>query len=650
MDSRSVTFVGGGPRAAMALERITANYPHDAAALAVHVVEPFEPGAGRIWRYDQSPLLKLNSMAQDITMFTDHSVDCAGPAREGPTLLEWCRGVVAGEITDHGVTDPDILAQLRELGPETFPTRQLQSFYLAWFYRRVIDGASENIRVYTHRGTVTGVTTDARGHSVELDSGETFATDAVVYTVGHTDSMGSNTQLTRERTARARGGFYAPPAYTNDVDYADVKPGERVIVTGMGLAFIDLMVLLYEGRGGRFETAGERVDGKPREGIRDGGPLEYIAGGGEPHLYVGSRRGVPYHSKITSVLRAEPEALRFITPETVAQLVERHSTLNFHEHLWPLINQELGYHVYRELILGHPERARMSWEEFAPAYRAASWGSNELQQLVRAAIPDSRYRLDLAAVDRPFDGMFFEDSQQVQDALVRYVERDLALRTHPEHSETQALFLALLRTYMEIGRLVPLEHLDDESQRLVPGWWHGFFSFVDSGPPAHRLQELLALHRAGFITFLGPDVEVTTAPQDASEATPAFRARSRAGGADVSANSWIEARLPAPTVVSSADPALHQAHASGTGVEQNFETEDGATVSTGKLVVDGGGRVVDRTGTAQSTVFAAGHFTSAWNVGAFARPGANSAPFRQCDELARTVLNSLGLPVVAAKN
>lgn len=648
MDSRSVTFVGGGPRAAMVLERITANYPHDAAPLTVHVVEPFEPGAGRIWRYDQSPLLKLNSMAQDITMFTDRSVQCAGPAREGPTLLEWCRAVLSGEITDHRITDPEIMAQVRELGPESFPTRQLQSFYLGWFYRLTVEHAASNVRVETHRATVTAVTDTELGHTVNLDSGETIASDAVVYTVGHTDSMGSNTQLTRERTAGARGGFYAPPAYTNDVDYSPVRAGDRVIVTGMGLAFIDLMVLLYEGRGGRFQISGQRVDGQPREGIRDGGPLTYVACGREPQLFVGSRRGVPYHSKITSVLSADPEPLRFITPESVSRLLQQHNTLNFHEHLWPLINQELGYHVYRELIVGHPERAWMSWEEFAPAYRAASWGSNELQRLVRTAIPDSRYRVDLASIDRPFEDMFFEDPQQVQDALVRYIERDLTLRTHPDHSETQALFLALLRTYMEVGRLVPLEHLDDESQRLVPGWWHGFFSFVDSGPPAHRLQELLALHRAGFITFLGPDLEVTTAHQDAPEGTAAFRARSRAGGADVSANSWIEARLPAPTVVSSADPALHHVHSSGAGVEQTFETEDGATVSTGKLVVESTAQVVDRAGGVQPTVFAAGNFTSAWNVGAFARPHANSAPFRQCDELARTVLSALGLPVVPA--
>ena len=152
--------------------------------------------------------------------------------------------------------------------------------------------------------------------------------------------------------------------------------------------------------------------------------------------------------------------------------------------------------------------------------------------------------------------MFFEDPQQAQDSLARYIERDLTLRAHPDHSETRALFLALLRTYMEVGRLVPLEHLDDESQRLVPGRWHGFFSFVDSGPPGHRLQELLALHHV---------------------------------------------------------------HPSGAGVERTFETEDGATVSSGKLVVESTAQVVDRAGAVQPTAFAAGHFTSAWIVGAFAR-------------------------------
>lgn len=45
------------------------------------------------------------------------------------------------------------------------------------------------------------------------------------------------------------------------------------------------MVLLTEGRGGRYEDDGR-------------GDLTYVPSGREQVLYVGSRRGVPYHSKI----------------------------------------------------------------------------------------------------------------------------------------------------------------------------------------------------------------------------------------------------------------------------------------------------------------------------------------------------------------
>jgi hypothetical protein len=57
-----------------------------------------------------------------------------------------------------------------------------------------------------------------------------------------------------------------------------VRPGENVLVRGFGLAFIDLMLLLTEGRGGRFEE-------------QPGGGLRYQPSGAEPVLHVGSRRG-----------------------------------------------------------------------------------------------------------------------------------------------------------------------------------------------------------------------------------------------------------------------------------------------------------------------------------------------------------------------
>ena len=97
----SVVFIGGGPRTAGILERLAANRPGlSDGPLHIHVVEPHEPGSGRIWRYDQHPGLMLNSAAADVTMFTDASVLCEGPAVDGPGLAAWAAGVLDGSITD----------------------------------------------------------------------------------------------------------------------------------------------------------------------------------------------------------------------------------------------------------------------------------------------------------------------------------------------------------------------------------------------------------------------------------------------------------------------------------------------------------------------------------------------------------------------
>src|SRR5215217_3414637 len=133
----AVVFVGGGPRTAGVLERLAANRPELLSGpLEIHVVEPHVPGSGRIWRYDQHPGLLLNSMAADITMFTDTSVACEGPSSQGPSLAEWAAGVVDGSITDVPDFPRNLREQLRSLTGTTFPTRQLQSQYLEWFFRR----------------------------------------------------------------------------------------------------------------------------------------------------------------------------------------------------------------------------------------------------------------------------------------------------------------------------------------------------------------------------------------------------------------------------------------------------------------------------------------------------------------------------------
>src|SRR5207253_9440526 len=88
----------------------------------------------------------LNSRAADVTMFTDSSVRCAGPAVDGPSLAEWAADLSGpctftaddGELWRALTDSPELAGEARDLAPESFPTRRLQSLYLEWFFRRAV--------------------------------------------------------------------------------------------------------------------------------------------------------------------------------------------------------------------------------------------------------------------------------------------------------------------------------------------------------------------------------------------------------------------------------------------------------------------------------------------------------------------------------
>lgn len=620
----SVVLVGGGPRAALILERLAANRSglFD-GPLAVHVVEPYMPGSGRIWRQNQSPLLKLNSMAADVTMFTDDSVQCAGPPLPGPNLVDWARGVVDGSIPDVRVPDEDLARQLRTLGPTTFPTRRLQSLYLEWFFRRTVRALGPQVPVSVHQDQAVEIGADDGGYRVTLGGGSVLRADAVVVAVGHTDAVPETRSAGHARFAARHGLFHAPPAYTNDVDFSALLPGQEAIVSGMGLAFIDLVVLLMEGRGGQFVDA-------------PGGGLHYLPSGNEPVLWAGSRRGVPYRSKISSGLRGRPVGPpRYLTAGAVAALLEAHGRLDFRQHLWPLLAKDAALGYYQELFTGHPERVAVAWAEFLLRFDAVPWYSDARRALVEQAVPATADRLEFEDLDHPLAGMFFAGPEDLQATVAAHIREDLRLRDGGDNSETLGLFLGLLHVYFELGRLVPPDALTPESRPLLSGWWHGFFSYVDSGPPARRLRELLALHEAGYVRFLGPQLHVGH-----DEALGLFTASSPQAPYPVTATALIEARLPAPAFEDSANPLLRALFRSGLGTEEHAGGTPGAG-GTGKVLVDSAARLVAPDGGTRPGLYAVGPATSGWSGGAFSRPDSNAAPFRDSDALARRILADL---------
>ena len=332
----------------------------------------------------------MNSAAADVTMFTDSSVVCEGPAIDGPGLAAWAAGILDGSITDVPALPPHLQEQLRSLTGGTFATRQLQSKYLEWFFRRAVRALGSDVRVTVHRDTAVSVeplgdrvtvspANGSRRRRVQRAAGRRrhAARRRRGYRAGaHRRRAGCPLRRAGPHFAARNGGFHAAPSYTTDVDYSPIAPGQDVIVSGMGLAFVDLLVLLTEGRGGRFEETS------------DGG-LRYLPSGAEPRLWAGSRRGVPFHSKISVALRGEPAAApRFFTADAVGALLAEHAELDFRTHLWPLIAKDAGYGYYRELFTGSPERVALGWDEFAERFAALDWYSSARHELVAAAVPD----------------------------------------------------------------------------------------------------------------------------------------------------------------------------------------------------------------------------------------------------------------------
>jgi uncharacterized NAD(P)/FAD-binding protein YdhS len=574
----SLVIVGAGPRGTGVLERIAANAAElpPGAGLDIHLVDPYPPGPGRIWRTEQSPLLWMNSRAEDVTVFTDASVEMAGPVREGPTLHEW-----AG------------------LDGDAFVGRRVQGSYLRWAYDRAVAALPPDVTVHHHPYRAVRVSGPREGRQRVWLAGRPrpLLADAVVLTLGHLDAEPDAEQTELSAYARAHGLVHLPPDFTADSDLSPLRPGEPVLVRGFGLAFVDLMVLLTEGRGGRYD-----------------GDV-YVPSGREPVLYVGSRRGVPYHSKIGYRLDGAPPPLpRFLGPAETEALLARPGRLDFRRDVWPLVEKELGFAHYHRLFTAHRERTRLGWAAFEERYATVD-DPAERAALVAAAVPDPADRFDPAALDRPLAGVRYGSHEAFQTGLRRYVEADLRRRHDPAYSPDQAVFLALLSVYGQLMRLGD-----------IGTWWHGFFSYLASGPPGPRLRQLLALSRAGLVRFVGADMSVRAEGG-------VFRATSpTVPGFAVEARALVEARLPEPTVARTRDPLLRELYADGA-----------AATADGLLRVDpADGRVLDRSGRPHPRRFALGPHTDVRSAGAFTRPHTGGPPFRQNDAAARAVLELLG--------
>ncbi|MBH5334616.1 FAD/NAD(P)-binding protein [Streptomyces pactum] len=549
-EHHAVAVVGSGPRGTSVLERLCASAPELApgARLTVHMIDPAPPGAGRVWRTAQPPELLMNTVASQVTLFTDESVTCAGPVRPGPSLYEWA--VARGE----------------PLGPDDYPPRALYGRYLEWFFDQVVRGAPDGVTVRVHRARAVRLTEAADGtQQLALDDGRRLAgLTAVVLAQGHLPVRPDPEEERFASYADRYGLRYHRPVNPADLDLSDIAPGEPVLLRGLGLNFFDHLALLTAGRGGVFAPDGR-------------GGLVYRPSGREPRVYAGSRRGVPYHSRGDNAKGAYGRhAPLLLTPEVIElfrKRVEAGDPPDFLTEVWPLIAKEAET-VYYEALLAHraqrppaagpatdpdpsatgprrtadaphrpgtvphpqaaaphptaadPHRPTAdpgrpvggppagppgpAGDGFRPRFLAAAHHSPEEAAVLDAFRIPAAERWCWETAARPYRGREFAGRADFRHWLLSYLRQDVAHARQGNVAGPVKAALDVLRDLRnELRQIVDHGGLPGASRRAhLDRWYTPLNAFLSIGPPRRRTEELVALIEAGVVEVLGPGLVV----------------------------------------------------------------------------------------------------------------------------------------------
>jgi uncharacterized NAD(P)/FAD-binding protein YdhS len=574
-----IAIIGGGPRGVLLVERILANLD-PGSRLDILLVDDVEVGAGRVWRTDQTRDMVMNTLAAAVTLFTDDSVDMVGPVRPGPTLHDWSRGALDGSFAVRAGLVDDYRDELAAQRPESHPSRALFGEYVRWCLDRAIAGAPGGVRIRERLGRVIRVD----GDTLRFADGSELTAGAIALAPGWLEPA----SVSEERPA---GTTWIRPGSPIEQDLDRVPAGADAVVRGLGMGFFDAMALVFLGRGGRF--------------VRSPRGLRYEPSGREPRLLVTSPRGLPYRAK--SLYGSLPPRARQRHLRGVDWAGPR-GPIDVGREMWPLIRKD-AYEAYYEVL----DRVRPGAVDLPAALSAidASDGSS------------SGLTIDPADVD---------------GSIARFVAHDLAEAERGSDSAEKAALWSVSQARGIAHRAGSFGRFDYESSVLGYGDLKSVGGSAGSGPPAFRNRQLLALHDAGLVRFLGPGT--------VSVGDDAFHVRSNiTGGTVATAGVLIDALVRPHDAAHSADPLVRALAEEGRIRPFALRSTSGRAVPTRGIDVDPAThRVIHADGTLDSSLHIAGIPLDETMHDALISPmpDANATMLRECDRIARSLLTATG--------
>ncbi|GLY03795.1 FAD/NAD(P)-binding protein [Actinoplanes sp. NBRC 101535] len=549
-----VAVIGAGPRG-LAVAVQLAGRP----GAEVHLIDPLPGGA--VWDPAQDPELLMNSRTRQATVFADDTVDAAAggePGVHGPSFHEW--HVAAGG----------------ELGPDDFATRAHFGEYLRWVVNQLRD---QGVHIHPHRVTALAELPDGT-QALTLSNHRIVYADSAVLALGHLPAAPDDDGTMLSAYAKSHGLQHVGPGPATAAALRGVSAGEPVAVLGAGLNFYDVLALLTEGRGGRYQRDGD-------------GRLRYVASGDEPVLLMGSGRGVPYLARAN---RPGPVTLEIVTDEVVERWSAADGTLSFAEDVWPLMIAEMS----------------RTWTV------AGGTGEFDLDALLDPFAGGA----DGAAGPRDVATL----TARLRDLLTADLDSALATPRGPVTAmgETLAVLKDRVRTVVAAGGISRESVLTD-----LQGWFRSAGAFLAAGPPALRVEQALALVDAGLLKALGAGIRVSTADGR-------FLISGRDLATPVTVRALVEARLPADDAERTADPFVRAL------VDDGYATlaDGGLVASRARTGEDTACRLRDAQGEFSARRFVIGLPVQPqeWNIANLPQPGRADRTLQQARSIADQIV------------
>lgn len=533
-ESFDAVIVGGGPRGVATVLRLAARARDSQAArpLSIALVDALEVGAGATWLTSQPAAYLNNTLAEATTIHPDDSTRMSGPPAPGPDLVEWS-GRIAAE--GHHPFAPWVAEEVATLRPSDFPTRRLQGVYFRDQLAEAVRGGA--VAVTELVGTVVDLSPaeDPDRRVVHLSDGRRLAAPTVVLAQGMVQARRGPEVSALVAAAEEHGLRYVEPGMPAERDFTGLPAGEVILVRGLGANFFDVLGQLVQEWGGSFEP----VEGMPH------GRLRYRPTGREPRLVAGSRRGLPYRSKPDGGTTPRPFEARWATAQWFSGLAQQRE-VDFAEQVWPTLARELA-RVHLEAVgEAAPGSVPPGWLDRLD--RAHTLGDVED---VLASISDPRWTWQVDHLRRPTGGEIVDESGWAQ-IVARHIEDELGSMSEPGSHPRAAVNGAMGALRVAVGRLAASGALTGASLvRDVHGWFDGDGLFLASGPPSHRVREVLALVEAGVLDLLGPGLVLEVDPSKG-----VFVGRSPVTCRQVEARVLLETRMSKGKIPDTDDPLL----------------------------------------------------------------------------------------------